>query len=131
MVFISLVDVESNDEHYDDLDKLEFYMGRSPYQKQAIDLALERLRLMPRERYRKINFFEYWYARRNQEPLLYELVEIIVAAAPTQTSVERAFSALSFILNPLRSQISDHHLEAVLIIRLNPSLFKSATDALV
>lgn len=125
------MDLEPNEDNCNDLDQLAYYMGKSPYQKEEIDLALERLGLMQRERNKHINFFEYWCARRSQEPVLFELVKIVVAAAPTQTSVERSFSALSFILNPLRTRITDHHLEAVLIIKLNPSLFNLATDALV
>lgn len=87
-----------------------------------IDLALKRLHLAP-------NFgnseciLQYWAERRKTEPALYELACTIYASCPTQTSVERSFSALSFILNRYRSTMTDSHLEAILLIRLNKDLF--------
>lgn len=92
--------------------------------------AIERLNLMPREKNKTVSPIDYWLARKQQEPIIYALSSIINASAPTQTSVERAFSGLNFILNPLRTTMRDDHLEQVLLIRLNKDLFEAACNRL-
>lgn len=59
--------------------------------------------------------------RKNMEtkPELYKLATVIHSVPPTQTSVERAFSAMALILNPLKTRLSDKNLENMLLIRLN------------
>lgn len=61
----------------------------------------------------------YWKQQQNLKPELYKLANIIFAIPPSQSSVERAFSAFALIFTPLRTQISDKVLAEILLIRLN------------
>lgn len=63
--------------------------------------------------------FDYWRENMETKPELYKLATVIHSVPPTQTSVERAFSAMALILNPLRTRLSDKNLENMLLIRLN------------
>lgn len=65
---------------------------------------------------------DFWAAKKTSEPLLYELSCVLNAAAPTQTSVERAFSSLPLILTSHRTRLSDEMLSHILLLRLNPEL---------
>lgn len=69
-----------------------------------------------------------FYKNRKQEmPEMFILAEIVLAVPATQVSVERLFSNLAFIFNPLRSSLSPDLLEATLLIRSN---FKFAENIL-
>lgn len=72
---------------------------------------------------RSNNIHEYWEKKKRTDPELFLLASIIYGAASTQTSVERAFSALAFILNRYRCNLSDENLEDILFIRLHKTLF--------
>lgn len=63
--------------------------------------------------------FDYWRKNMETKPELYKLATVIHSVPPTQTSVERAFSAMALILNPLKTRLSDKNLENMLLIRLN------------
>lgn len=65
----------------------------------------------------------YWQEQKLQKPELYKLANIVFAISPTQSSVERAFSALALILTPLRSKIGDILLNEILLIRLNKTIY--------
>lgn len=67
--------------------------------------------------------FEYWKKHIECKPELYKLASIVHCVPPSQTTVERAFSAMALILSPLRTKISDKHLEDLLLIRLNREIF--------
>ncbi|CAI6358146.1 unnamed protein product [Macrosiphum euphorbiae] len=67
----------------------------------------------------KENVVQYWLAKKNEMPQLFELAEIVMAVPATQVSVERSFSGLKFILSDLRSSLSSQMLENILIIRGN------------
>lgn len=64
---------------------------------------------------------EFWRIHAQTMPELYELSNIVYAVPPAQTSVERSFSNLSFILTPSRCNLSDETLEMILFIRSNRS----------
>lgn len=68
---------------------------------------------------------KYWSFLKHSEPELYNIICIVNAAAPTQVSVERAFSGLAFILTASRTRLTDNILEAILILRLNKSILMS------
>lgn len=70
-----------------------------------------------------ISIFDYWQKNSQLKPELYKLASIIHAVPPSQTTVERAFSAMALILSPLRTNLSDRNLENSLLIRLNRELF--------
>lgn len=67
--------------------------------------------------------FEYWNKQQQTKPLLFELATLLHSVPPSQATVERAFSAFALILTHLRTRMSDHVLDDVLTIRLNPELF--------
>lgn len=68
--------------------------------------------------------FEYWRKNVELKPSLYKLASIIHSVPPTQTTVERAFSAMALILTALRNKLSDKILENMLLIRLNRDNFE-------
>lgn len=57
------------------------------------------------------------------KPVLYKLASVVHAVPPTQTTIERAFSAMALILTHLRTNLSDNNLVNILMIRLNRELF--------
>jgi len=52
-------------------------------------------------------------------PHISALAQVVLATPATKVSVERAFSALHFILSERRSSISAENLNALLVIKLN------------
>lgn len=70
---------------------------------------------------------DHWATMKTKEPIIrvYQLVCAINSAAPTETSVERSFSGLSYILQSRRKKLSDMTLECILLIRLNKKIFLS------
>lgn len=71
---------------------------------------------------------KYWQEKKNEEPELFLLSEIIFAIPSSQTTVERAFSTLAYILNPLRGSLSDELLENILLIKCNKQFFIQMID---
>lgn len=71
------------------------------------------------------SIFDYWKNSKHAQPELYKLASIIHSVPPTQTTVERAFSAMALILSPLRTSLNDENLENILLIRLNKEIFES------
>lgn len=69
--------------------------------------------------------FDYWEKNKILKPELYRLASVIHAVPPTQTTVERAFSALALILTPLRTNLFDTILENILLLRLNREIFEN------
>lgn len=66
------------------------------------------------------NILGYWSsAIRFEYDALYELSQILLSVPATQVSVERAFSALRFVLNDYRTRLSDDSLEQILLLKLN------------
>lgn len=47
------------------------------------------------------SIIEYWEEKKTSKPELYQVVTVLFAIPSTQSSVERAFSALALILTPL------------------------------
>lgn len=68
---------------------------------------------------------KHWAYLKTNEPELYKIICTVNAAAPTQVSVERVFSGLSFVLSACRTRLSDALLDSILISRLNKSLLQS------
>lgn len=71
------------------------------------------------------SILQYWQTQKDKKPLLYDLACVIFSVPPTQTSVERAFSALAIVLSPRRVRLSDKTLQNILLIRLNYDLKQS------
>lgn len=73
----------------------------------------------------EINPIRYWADRKTSHKELYELFLITNSVPITQVSVERAFSSLAFILNPLRNSLASDTLENILLVRMNEEVFLS------
>lgn len=71
-----------------------------------------------------ISVFDYWEKNKHIHPTLYKLASVVHSVPPSQTTVERAFSAMALILSPLRTRISDDNLSNSLLIRLNREIFE-------
>jgi len=61
----------------------------------------------------------FWENRKNIDPDLYKIAKIVFAVPPTQVSVERAFSALKFIMADNRERLGEDVLENILLLKLN------------
>lgn len=66
---------------------------------------------------KETNVLQYWLERKNVNPVLFHLSQIVLSVPATQVSVERLFSSLKFILSPQRSQMSETLLNDILAIR--------------
>lgn len=72
------------------------------------------------------SILKYWETERNgRYHDLAELAQIVYSVPPTQVTVERCFSTLRFILHELRTRMSDEHLEDILLVKANTTLFES------
>jgi hAT family C-terminal dimerisation region len=69
------------------------------------------------------NVLLHWEIRRYDDPILYQLSQVILAVPPTQVSVERAFSALGLILTSRRNRLADNTINNLLVCKLNPDVF--------
>lgn len=67
------------------------------------------------------DIFLHWSNLKYKWPYLSEIALTIHAVPATQVTVERAFSAIKFILNDLRYRLSPTHLEQITILKLNSS----------
>ncbi|XP_037719418.1 uncharacterized protein LOC119553225 isoform X6 [Drosophila subpulchrella] len=65
------------------------------------------------------NILEFFNDLQLKLPHISALAQVVLATPATQVSVERAFSALHFILSERRSSISAENLNALLVIKLN------------
>lgn len=65
------------------------------------------------------NILDHWKNQKKEKPEMYKLSQVLMAVPATQVSVERLFSNLAFIYNPLRSRLSESVLEAIILIRSN------------
>lgn len=65
------------------------------------------------------NLLLFWEENKSNWFELYSLAIIVHASPGTEVKVERNFSALKFVLNRLRNNLSDYDLEKILIIKLN------------
>lgn len=60
---------------------------------------------------------KFWEAKKNTDPQLFSLAMVVFAVPATQVSVERLFSHLKFILNPLRSCLKSKIIDDILMLR--------------
>lgn len=65
------------------------------------------------------DLLEFFEKQRYSSPLLFEISILVHGVPATQTSVERAFSALHFVLNELRYNMLESTLEKVVLLKLN------------
>lgn len=74
------------------------------------------------------SILDYWESKKDTNPELYKLATVVMAIPPTQTAVERVFSALALILTSHRTNLGDVILENILLVRLNHSLLSNAVS---
>lgn len=65
------------------------------------------------------NILDYWEAHKYTNTNLYKLATLIHGVPATQVSVERAFSALHYVLGYLRYKLSSENLATILLVKLN------------
>lgn len=65
------------------------------------------------------NILDFFNDVKLKQPHLTAIAQVVLATPATQVSVERAFSALHFILSERRSSISADNLNSLLLIKLN------------
>lgn len=68
---------------------------------------------------------DYWKENSITNPELYKLASAMMAIPPTQTSVERAFSALAIVVTSHRTKLGDECLQNILLVRLNHDLLQN------
>lgn len=68
------------------------------------------------------SILNFWEANKFTYPELYKLASVVMAMPPTQTTVERIFSALALVLTSHRTRLGDKMLEDILLVRLNTDL---------
>lgn len=73
----------------------------------------------------KSSVIEFWNKRKEQLPELYELAMALMAIPPTQSTVERSFSALGLILTSRRTNLGDEVLQDILLVRFNYHLLQA------
>lgn len=61
----------------------------------------------------------YWKRSATMYPILSQVALDLVCVPVTEVSVERLFSHLAFILNPLRNRLTGDILEDILFLRMN------------
>lgn len=91
---------------------------------QQLNVEVEKKKREPKKRHA----MDFWYENKHSMPELYELSKLVFAACPTETSVERNFSGLTYILNRYRGNLSDKTLETVMFVRLNKDLFEKVIN---
>ncbi|KAH9636407.1 hypothetical protein HF086_006167 [Spodoptera exigua] len=127
-----LPDYSSTRQHGQTTSALENYLketeatrglaGRSSLN--TFDGMLSKLRFEPRLPL-NTNILTHWVSKgASIDPSLMKVVNVVFAAPATQVSVERLFSSVKFILNPLRSNMSGSLLKDIMLIRSNPDLFE-------
>lgn len=65
------------------------------------------------------NILEFWEKKKSTMPILYELACVVLATPPTQVSVERLFSGLKYILNPLRNNLMANSVDNIMLVKTN------------
>lgn len=67
----------------------------------------------------KSDIKKFVHEMKFKSPHMSELAQVVLATPATQVSVERSFSALSFILNEKRTSLSPENINSILLVKLN------------
>lgn len=118
-----LIDTTSSSKELHEITKAQFDLI-------AIEKELNELQKYPQAE-PGLNILQFWNENNIRFPKLYSLAMLIMAIPSSQTSIERNFSSLTFILNPLRTKLSSKLLENILLIRSNKELYYSIIDELI
>lgn len=74
----------------------------------------------------KFNVIHYWYTQKVRDVRLWKIAKVVFAAASSEASVERDFSAYNQIFTNIRNRLGGDTIESVLKIRLNQDLLNMA-----
>jgi hypothetical protein len=70
----------------------------------------------------QLNPLKYWYSKRDEEPDIYKVSQVVYGAAFSQVKVERDFSGFALVLTHLRTLLADNTLNAILVFKKNLDL---------
>lgn len=70
------------------------------------------------------NIIKWWSDHKNIYPDLYQVASVILVVPCTQVSVERLFSQLRYILDPLRNRLSEEVIDDILFLKSNIQHFE-------
>lgn len=73
----------------------------------------------------KVSALNQWKEYKKKFPEIAELASVVLAIPPSQSSVERSFSALAIMLNSKSCKISQSILEHKLLIKINQDMVES------
>ncbi|XP_064472544.1 uncharacterized protein LOC135387057 [Ornithodoros turicata] len=82
----------------------------------SISSMLEATEAKPRIN-KHVDILKYWECQTEKEPEMKALADVVLAVPATQVSVERAFSALKYILSDQRASLAPDILEDILVVR--------------
>jgi len=75
----------------------------------------------------QLSLLKYWFNKRDEEPEIYRISQVVYGGAFSQVKVERDFSGFALVLTNLRTLLADYTLNAILVIKNNldlPNRFK-------
>lgn len=90
-----------------------------------LTILMEKYEASLPELHYKESILKYWENCKEDHPVLYQLACIINTIAPTQVTVERAFSILGLVYTNRRTSLAPDLLEHILIIKLNKEMVPS------
>lgn len=124
---------ESNDDSFEEYQKAKRRRLALDVQNETIDdnsltLLMEQYENSLPELHYKEPILNYWESRKSADPIIYQLACIVNTIAPTQVTVERAFSILGIVYNSRRTSLEPGLLEHLLIINLNKEMVPSINN---
>lgn len=120
----SIVSTDSIEEYFSKPNTHQSNIDRSDTRADFMQ-SMDNFRLsLPHESTKNQNktIFEFWESKKELYPALYEVACAINGIPPSQVTVERSFSALSFLYSNKRSSLKQETLEQCLMIKLNAGL---------
>lgn len=72
----------------------------------------------------KSSVIEFWNKQKDQFVELFEIASVLMAIPPTQSTVERSFSAFGLVLTHRRTNLGDEILEDILLVRFNTHMLQ-------
>lgn len=117
--FESLIDNEENNARQSNLPTPDLET-----KKQCLLLELQQFECLTRLHH-TVSILQFWEEKNAEFPELYSVAFMFNGIPPSQSTIERNFSALTMIFNCRRSRLSDPLLESILLIKLNVELANS------
>lgn len=115
----------TSDETFDDLE--EFLRSKESANKSLVSTEINIEYILNSFEYvqrldKKKDILEFWEENKNRHPQLYKIATVVLAIPVAQTSLDRVFSSLKFILKDNKNCLNKKTLEEILIIRNNFNL---------